>query len=483
MQPPATQYAPTHSGPQTTQSGVTQTLSDTPLFYSYLALLFWLPLPLGSNRPWSAHLFEVLTFGLLICWLLHYLKHPALPTAVKKAKLPLICLFSFAGLTLIQLIPLPSAWVQWLRPVNTLLEPQAYLPISIDVYATQVAFKLSIAFAAFGFLTLALITNKARLKALALTFVVAGVCQAVFGSLMTLSGTEWSFFIPKQSYQGNATGTFINRNHLANYLVLCLAMGTGLLLADLYQNSANNWRERGRRFAQALLGNKIRVRIALALMVIALVLTRSRMGNTAFFFSLFTTGFLWLLLTKRVTKGSILLLISLIIIDTLIVGTWFGLEEVKQRMEASSIQSESRDEVNRDTWPLILSQPLLGSGAGTYYTAFPRYRQSDITMSYDQTHNDYFQFLVEYGVLGCLPLIVLVIASLLKTYQVLVKRKTLFFQALGFAPLMATIAMLLHIVVEFNLQIPANALSFMVILLLPWLLRYTPSKTTNKTKR
>jgi len=347
--------------------------SDKSIFYCFLALLFWVPLPLGSNRAWASHLFEVVSFVLLIWWLCLYLKGRVdFSIAAKKAKLVLACLLSFAAINLLQLLPLPSGFVAALRPMVSGLEPGPFSTISIDVYSTWMHFKMTISFAVIALLCLLLVRTKGRLKLLALTFIISGVFQAVFGSLMTLSGVEWTFFIPKLHYLGNATGTFINRNHLANYLVLCLSMGTGLLLTDLYQNSAEGWRERGRRFAAAFLGSKLRIRISLALMVIALVLTHSRMGNMSFFLSLFVAGFVWLFLTKRITKGSVILLISLIVIDTIIVGAWFGLEQVKERVEATAIQDETRDEVNRDAFSLISDQPLLGSGAGSFYTAFPR---------------------------------------------------------------------------------------------------------------
>ena len=38
------------------------------LFLGLLALIAWLPIPLGSNRPWSWALMEVVAFGLLALW-------------------------------------------------------------------------------------------------------------------------------------------------------------------------------------------------------------------------------------------------------------------------------------------------------------------------------------------------------------------------------------------------------------------------------
>jgi hypothetical protein len=41
---------------------------DRWLFLALLVLISWLPVPLGSNRPWSWGLMEVAAFGLLATW-------------------------------------------------------------------------------------------------------------------------------------------------------------------------------------------------------------------------------------------------------------------------------------------------------------------------------------------------------------------------------------------------------------------------------
>jgi hypothetical protein len=47
---------------------------------------------------------------------------------------------------------------------------------------------------------------------------------------------------------------------------------------------------------------------------------------------------------------------------------------------------------------------------------------------------------------------------------------------------MAIVHMLLHISVDFNLQSPSNALLFLTILTLCWLVRYLPSDNQKRVK-
>ncbi|MDN3684756.1 hypothetical protein QW180_18940 [Vibrio sinaloensis] len=81
-----------------------------------------------------------------------------------------------------------------------------------------------------------------------------------------------------------ANGTFIYHNHLANYLMMCLSLGAGLLVSQLHVSPAGSWHVRIQRWVSGVISSKkMFVRSALVVMVIALVMTRSRMGNTAFF--------------------------------------------------------------------------------------------------------------------------------------------------------------------------------------------------------
>ncbi|WP_315983502.1 O-antigen ligase family protein [Aliamphritea spongicola] len=227
-------------------------------------------------------------------------------------------------------------------------------------------------------LCLLLCTSTRRIKLLCYTLVGSGLFQAVYGSLMTLTGIEYLFFVPKDTYTGVATGTFINRNHLAGYLVLTLSLGVGMMIAKLNFNSEQNWRARAKRLLTTLLSSKASLRLILIIMVAGLVMTHSRMGNTAFFASLSITGVLALILLKSSLKSVMILITSLIIIDIFVVGTFFGVDKVAERLSNTSANTETRDEVNSYTLNAINEHILTGSGAGTFYTDFPKHRDFNV---------------------------------------------------------------------------------------------------------
>ena len=355
---------------------------------------------------------------------------------------------------------------------------EGFISLSLEPGRTYVFSLYTWALLLFACCTVLLHDSAARVRTTFLVIVLSGVFQALYGSFMTLSGIEHIFFFEKEAYRGVATGTFINRNHLAGYLEMCLAIGVGLLVASLNEKQISGWRNRLRVFIDTLLGPKMRLRIYLALMVIALVLTRSRMGNTAFFISLGISGLLLMLLQRRLHKGAVILFVSMALVDLLIVGQWFGFKEVAERLENTSVATETRDEYVRDTLVMIQDYPLTGTGLDTYYATFPQYKGPEIIGFYHHGHNDYLEFFASVGLIGYIPLALMVICSLGVAIHTLYKRRDRLAKGVAFAATMGIISLMIHSSTDFNLQMPANALLFVVLLTFAWISRVLPRENT-----
>jgi len=450
--------------------------ADRPLFYAYLALLLWLPLPLGSNRVWAWSLMEMWILGLAVAWLIQYFRGKVdVNRSFLRAWPVTACLVVTALWVIVQTLPLPAGLLGLLSPQSLDIHnlTQSYPSLSLDVHATRQSALKTLCYLILFCLTLLLVNDKRRIKLLAQVIIIGGVFQAAYGALMTLSGMEYGFFIEKEAYRGVATGTFINRNHLAGYLEMCLAVGVGLMLAELSTRTAVDWRDRARRLLHTLLGSKARVRLALVVMVIGLVLTHSRMGNTAFLVSLTIVGAFYLLVVRRITRGTMIFFASLLIIDLLVIGNFFGIEEVAQRLQQTTLESVERDEVARDTLVIVRDFPLTGSGAGSFYTTYPMYESGENSPGfYHHAHNDYLQFASEFGLVVTALLGFGVLASLWAAVSAQIERRDRLLQGMGFAATMAIVALLIHSAVDFNLQIPANAAMFVILMALAWVCRY-----------
>lgn len=447
----------------------TRSRLETSLIISTLALLLWLPLPLGSNREWSAALFCLLTALLCGGWSLLQLQKGHTFNPALKPALPL-----FGLLLAVQ------AWalIQWLTGIST------------DPSRTVHYLMLGIGYSLLFILIIGLFYTRKRLTLLAGTLVVSATLQGFYGSLMTLSGIEWLFFVPKESGQGVATGTFVNRNHLAGYLVMTLGIGIGLLMA-LRDGAPFRWTS----LLELLIGPKARLRLGLVVMVIALVMTRSRMGNTAFFAALILIGSIFVLINQENRLRNSLILASLILIDVLVISQFFGLDKLKDRLTGTRFTDrvelramptstdssstdvkqqvvvkevvEKKNVIRTDVFAYVIAQiterPLTGFGAGAFESSFQRYPGPEVSGHFDHAHNDYLQFTAEYGLTGLLLLACFVLSAFYQALKALWHRQSWYRSGMGFGASMAILGLMIHSFSDFNLQIPANAATFVTV--------------------
>lgn len=457
-------------------------------FSALLLVLVWAPLPFASNRDWSAALLALLVLALLTLWLLVYLAgRIAAPDLQRSARLALALLACVQAWVLLQTLPLPRALVQLLSPQALAWQPgEGWLPLSLDVAATRHYLLVGLAITGAFFLTLALVNSQQRLRLLLMTLVLGGTLQAAYGAFMVLSGLEYGFLVEKYAGQGVATGTFVNRNHLAGYLVMCLACGIGLLLSQMRLAQYSSWRERLQGYLALLLSPRFRLRVYLAIMVIALVLTRSRSGNVIFFVALAGSGLVAIWAGRQLSWRLVALLGSLFVVDLLILGRWFGFDKLVARLEAMEGQQLveiPRYWMDRYSLDYIGSFPLTGSGAGSFYGVFPNFQGAQVRGFVEHAHNDYLEFAAELGVPAALALGAVVLLALWQGLRAQRERRTPLCRGAGFAVVMTVTWAALHALTDFNLQVPANAITFAVILALGWQARYLPATTTSISAR
>jgi O-antigen ligase len=154
---------------------------------------------------------------------------------------------------------------------------------------------------------------------------------------------------------------------------------------------------------------------------------------------------------------------------------WVGADPVIRRVEKGELTMDesgsrsgketffqSRGRIWRDTATMICANWVTGVGLGAYQTAYPIYTVRDGTTVTSQAHNDYLQILADAGIFG---------AALALLFIFLVGRDTvrasrhrnpvIAATALGAAS--GLFALMVHSLFDFNLQIPSNALLFLVL--------------------
>lgn len=477
------EYSPRH----------TSAALDDWLYRLWIVVLLWAPLPIGSVDAWALAALQAMVFGLLAAWCIGYLLGRLEPCETLRAArwfLGLCALWLLYGT--LYLIPMPMDWIAVLSPRTAALhaETQVFEPgwrtLAIDPFAAQSHFLKSFTYVAAFVLTLLLVNTRKRARQLALILVMAAFLVAVYGILMHLVGGRINWLGTPMQHAAHAIGTYFNRNHFAGYLEMTLALGIGLLVADTADRNAETWRKRLRNFLEWIFSPKFRLRLMLCVLVIALVSTRSRMGNTAFFASMLLTGIIGLMLSRHAPRGTMILLTSLIAIDLFIVGSWFGVEKLAQRLEETTIarevgavpalapgQEESleqRQDAASDTVPMIRDHLWFGVGPGGWAGSFLNYRGPQVAEGiFEYAHNDYAEFVADYGVIGAAMLALMVLWTLANALLAQARRRDPLMRGMSFAAVMGIVSMLIHATVDFNWQIPANAVYFMVLMALAWI--------------
>lgn len=457
---------------------------DSLIYMGFLGAFIVSPLPLGSNRGWASlalsAILMMLLAGYLVIEVIRALRGRADKSRHSFNLCALLLLFTSVWMLLQATVEWPAGWLALLSPATveiytsafTILDPTRganAFPISLEPGKTMDRAMLTLACFAMVMLMHGLINSRRRLVQFFYVLVLSGVFQAFFGTMMVLTGVEYLFFVPKESYIGNATGTFVNRNHLAGYLEMTLPIGIGLLFGSrkAAYEVRRNWRGVLAYVLQMLLSPIAILRCLLIVMVIGLLMTHSRMGNASFFNALLITSAIAIFSARQFRRpGFIAVIFSIIAVDILLLGSLFDLEHIVNRIESTGLDHETRDEVVQSVLQMIPDFWIAGTGAGTFAYVFPKYSQFT-GLFYDFAHNDYLQIFVELGLIGCISLAVLVISGLLNAWSLLRRTDSGLLSGIGFASLMGTISLLIHSSVDFNLQVPANILLFVMLLALP----------------
>lgn len=456
--------------------------------WGLLAVMAWAPLPLGSNRPLPiavlVTLLMVLGLGLAWAWR----GHAAMASQrLWRVRWPLACLAGLAAWQSLQWLSLP----EW---VVAVLSPNAWevhaaagsaWTLSLDPLQTRVQGALTLAYALAFVLVVLLARNQPRLMWFAKGLIALGVAQALLAIVLYSLSAEYAvlFF---DVVHDRTKGTFGYHNHFAGYMELCLSVGIGLMLANMADSAPTtraHWRSRLEGAFEFLLSPNMRLRLMLVVMVIALVLTRSRMGNVAFFVSMLLVGVLALWVFKRAKVKILALVISLVVVDLVVIGSWVGLDRVLDRVQGTELLTESggsqesveqRQKAAMDARAIVRDFPVFGTGAGSFASTFVRY-QSPGTLYFDHAHNDYVEWLADHGWGGALLVAGLVLSTLGACVHVLRRRRSRSMRGVALGVVMACLCLAIHSTVDFNLQLPANALTLVFVLALAWSAKLAPS--------
>jgi len=387
-------------------------------------------------------------------------------------KIYIFVLGVFYLVCLVQCLPLPSAILSFLSPFRHEVLTQSRTIIDGSVAWQSISYSPLKSLAWWTFLLSLLlfflvfrktVISPRHLKLLIYILLGLASLEALYGLMQTFVptlGVLWIDYI--EAYLGDARGTYINRNHFAGFMEMILPLGLGYTLA------LGNWKEKPS--LKALLSTdrpnfQFFLTIGLAVMVLTLLFSKSRAGITGW-----GLGFLTFVLL--VHSGSDGIPRSFWVITAIIIGmvSFFsfriGVDPILERFLRISTDA-SRLDFWRDSLIIVKDHPF-GTGLATFREVFPVYNVSTISETTPYyAHNDYLQLLVETGWIGFAALVggfyIFLVRSFRKVRQMSPQADPLgFFLAVG--ALSGLVSIAFHSFFDFNLQMPANCVYFVMLM-------------------
>jgi len=418
-------------------------------------------LAFGGVRPTAYVLMEagVVAAAILCFWR----GWPRIP------RLAVLVLAVIVGVPLLQLVPLPAGLTALLSPnrglfaaqlLSPFFPPPAYLALSLNPHATEVAVCKLIAYA-LAFLVAYKLAVRGRGSILLRTLLIVGLFEACYGLVQYLAGWQYIFTYRKVFGTDDATGTYINHNHFAGLLEMVLPF---VLAGALFRRPQRAELGVKRKLLAAISSESssrlLSQAMVLVILSLALVFSRSRMGIAAAFAGLLLVGVLSYL--RQRTRSVVWLLLLLLLIPACY-AFWIGTDAVISRFEDlnhAGAMEQSRLPVWRDTLRAVRDFKWVGTGLGTYESIFGRYQTDKLDSYYEHAHSDYLEFAAEIGVPAAVLLFGGLWALLATVARAAVVSNDRGSRVLAAGCAGALAAILLHAVTDFNLQIPANALLF-----------------------
>jgi hypothetical protein len=258
-------------------------------------------------------------------------------------------------------------------------------------------------------------------------------------------------------------GPFVNRNHLATWVIMACPLLFGYLLARTPRRG--NTRRAAQRVANALkqLGTiRIWLAVTVCLMTLAVLLSGSRSGllglMAAFVLSAALTRGRGTFAVRRWTIFQFTLV-------AVVVLSFANYDVLLRRFEESVTRAQEgrgRAAIWRDTIRMAADFPATGTGAGTFGKAIGVYQTADPGYAIERAHNHYLQLMAEGGVWLLLPGVLAVVLFFVIASRTLIQDLTTntFIRAGAWAGITGVLVQSFW---ETGLTMPANALLFAML--------------------
>jgi len=387
------------------------------LWVAFCTLLIFGPLASGIAQDWFTAPFEAGSAVVLLIWVTWQLAASEINVRWNPLFAPMLV---FVGLVLLQIAFYRSAY-----RYDTLSELWVYIAYGILAFVAVQLF----ADGGSGFIL-----------RFGNTMAVFGSVYAVFAVLQGLTSEGKIYWLVKPR-AGSVYGSYVNHNHYAGLVELLLPFA--LMLG----------------FSGSMRGaNRLLLGSGALLMVASVFLCQSRGGMFAIVMEM---AFIAICLVHQFSpRKSAAWCVAFCLLTALFLA-WIAPQQVISRI--TDIHDPARWLIHRDSIRMFAAHPFLGSGFGTFATAFPRYRVFYDGFFVNHAHDDYLELLLETGLAGFGVAMWFLVVLYREGLHKLRPAKHSPAALMSIAALAGCTGILAHSFIDYNLHIPANAVLFYVL--------------------
>ncbi len=470
--------------------------------WGLVGLMIFTPFAFGTVEPWSIAFMEWGVVALLLTGVLGSFwaeaSARARPWRLTGMEIPIGLFLVFC---LLQTVPLPSSWLKILSPGSARMYQSVDLanwqassevgrkadekavsllrvaraerrPISLQPRVTWDRVQM-LASLGLLFTLVALWGARAdRIVFLLGALVTVGFFVAVQGLVqyLTWNGKVLWFRKVPPSYP---FGPFVNHDHFAGYveMIIPVAISLALFLADNRLHASGQWALPSKQTSMGSLisrdpneggrlGKTVMSFFAAVILVVTLFFSQSLGG----IISTAISGLVFFLLIGRrlVTRRLAWAVGAAIPPVVLALVLWIGPDEVKSQFGASSAAAkETSFGLRVMIWNSLLHnlRPYFwtGAGLGTFELSFAPFTPPGSGAHWDRAHNDYLQLLWEAGLIGFLLVLGALLVFVRRYWWPALRSRGHPLDLFRVALAVSLLSIGLHSLVDFNLQIGANA--------------------------
>ena len=446
-----------------------RTLSINQLYQFFFCLIFFLgTLFNGSN----SFLLIKINFIFLFIFFLHLMFKKKFKTNflyLYKTNKNIFYLFAIFIIFLIfQVVPLPNFFLSFISE-NSFnfyknINFSNYNPISLNIYFSSHEIINYLNIFLIVVLTNLIFYKKKHINRFLFYFSIMGFFHAFFAVFWLLNGNPDFIFKDTIYYSNSATGFFINRTNFSFFLVLTFLIG----LQYLYFNNIK----------MIFKEDKFEifyVRFFLLFISIGIISTFSRLGNFYLLIIVLYYLLISIINTNKLFNRFSIFFIVLILFDILIMGVYFGGNQLISRFDFFNYEllSNPNNQVNllssKDIednlsrlklislgFEFFKSYFYFGYGAGAFESAFFLLFENLNDIYANHAHSDFVELLGELGIFGFIIFILLFINILYRGVDAYIGK----YSNLHFLLIPLLLLFLFNGFFDFSLNIPSNQFLF-----------------------